>query len=206
MARKLLTKLEAMALAAKLAPGLRNFNNRKRIHVTGPDGKVVRELTASEFQKKILEREGVELDADHPLWDACPCGRVFRDGSGGKRGVCNQCKSQTVCPCGCGERPPAAAFSPSSVTRRAGRKWQCYPSAARRAIAAKTPEQRSEVSRKRMAAKTPEQRSEAVRKRAATMTPEQRSEAARKAAAAQTPEQRSEVARKAAKARWDGRR
>ena len=148
MARKLLTKLEAMALAAKLAPGLRNFNNRKRIHVTGPDGKVVRELTASEFQKKILEREGVELDADHPLWDACPCGRVFRDGSGGKLGVCNQCRSQTVCPCGCGERPPAAAFRQSRVTERAGRKWQCSPSAARKAIAAMTPEQRSEAARK----------------------------------------------------------
>ena len=154
MARKLLTKVEAMALAAKLAPGLRNFNNRKRIHVTGPDGKVVRELTASEFQKKILEREGVELDADHPLWDACPCGRVFRDGREGKRGVCNQCRSQTVCACGCGARPYAGAFSASHVTRRRGMAWVCHSESARKAAAAQTPEQRSETARKRMAAKT----------------------------------------------------
>ena len=170
MARKLLTKLEAMALAAKLAPGLRNFNNRKRIHVTGPNGKVVRELTASEFQKKILEREGVELDADHPMWDACPCGRVFRDGREGSLGVCNQCRSQTVCPCGCGERPPADAFCQSRVTKRAGRKWQCSPSAARKRVATMTPEQRSAASRKAAAAQTPEQRSETARKRMAAKT------------------------------------
>jgi hypothetical protein len=55
MARKLLTKIEALQLAARMAPNLRNFNNRKRIVVTGADGKPVRELTVSEFQKKVVE-------------------------------------------------------------------------------------------------------------------------------------------------------
>ena len=207
MARKLLTKLEAMALAAKLAPGLRNFNNRKRIHVTGPDGKVVRELTASEFQKKILEREGVELDADHPLWDACPCGRVFRDGSGGKRGVCNQCRSQAVCPCGCGRKPSKVALNRRKLILRGGKPWRCHAgvwldmSAEQRSvrgrkstaarIAKMTPDKRAETSRKMSMARTREQRRESSRKAQAARTAEQRSESARKRWAAMSPDRQA---------------
>ena len=91
--------------------------------------------------------------------------------------------------------------SAAARAREAAQTPELRSARQRKANAALTPEQRSEVARAREAAKSPEQRCAAARKANAALTPEQHSERSRVMHAALTPEQRSATMRKTQAAR-----
>ncbi len=77
--RALLTRWEALQLAARLYPGIRNGDGQnRRLHAVGADGKVVRTVTLREHRQRILKSVDMAGDWGKPIWDVCPCGRVFK--------------------------------------------------------------------------------------------------------------------------------
>lgn len=206
---------DARELAGYVAPIVRGTSEtllRRRVHTYDREtGEVTGEVTMRQVIGGLAEVTKLEIeviDGKRPKHFACDgCGKVAKLAKTGPvRKTCKACQSgcQTVCPCGCGSVPPSHAFQSRVVAKRGG-PWVCRSTAARKAAAAMTPKQLaawSARSGRGLAAKTPEQRSEIARAREAAMTAEQRSARARRRESGMTPEQRSEAGRKS----WATRR
>jgi hypothetical protein len=196
--RPLLSLVEALALASKIAPIVRDGRVKaKRIRTVDKDGNVVRELDGLNYQLALAARQDVEIDGGNPKWDVCPCGRVFKPAKK-SLGVCEDCKRQTVCagwggPCPTLQKPTPKAFWGSKHAKRGGEPWLCKACAYKKRSDTITDSQKIEIVRRLTEgrkAMTPAQRSEHSRKVQASLTPAQRSESRRKGHASSTPDQR----------------
>ena len=145
------TKVKKLAIAAYAAPRVRNGSAR-RIKITDPEGRVVREVDAADVTAKVMERAGIEFEVHKgviPTHKICPCGRLWTAprpslGKGWRSpDACPACRSQAVCigwdgPCPDAAKPHRASFSPGAMKARGGGPWRCNRCDMRRTQADRT--------------------------------------------------------------------
>lgn len=120
-------KTERLAIAAHVAPRLRE-GARRNIKVVGADGQIVREITDVELAQGVLDRAGIEFDADPDRRRSagdrvlCPCGRPFvLSAKDRHRTRCSRCQRLPCAECG----EPATSKSSMHARSSVGSKPYC---------------------------------------------------------------------------------
>lgn len=165
-----LSKVTRLAIAGAVAPRLRSkIPGRRRIHVVGADGEVVRSITDVELASGMLARGNIEFQVDDPerglpTFTCAGCGRVTsRKAQGAGAKFCIECRNGKCSDCG-GLLP---SESTAREARKRGREPRCQPcwfAFRRRALAAP-----SKLTRKQLEARVAELESlvEATQRRGA---------------------------------------
>lgn len=161
-------KAERLAVAASIAPGLRQRASEaksRRVKVVDKDGKVVRLATLAEVQTSLLAANRIEIELEpgiRPKSVMCrKCGRgVVVGRCGPLPSVCRRCASCATC----GSKLSTEVMSPRKVRRRNGKPPQCKRCSGRVKMRQKPAEARSRASRKSIGKLTPAERTERVRK------------------------------------------
>jgi ribosomal protein S14 len=113
------TLLERLALASAVAPRARS-HVRRNVFVTNKAGETIAQITSSELQEKLLEREGVEIDADS--MDRCVCGALYPAVHSVSYRLCPKHRKAR---CACGAEVSKNAIRTALRNGAAPRCWTC---------------------------------------------------------------------------------
>lgn len=138
-----MNKAQRLALAASVAPEVRQWKRMRPIYVVTPSGEVARTITTDEFVEKICARAGVEFSAESRSRAICQvCDRPFSSVRKNAT-ACASCRGAwKTTRCVCGARPKASAFSATQLVKRKrlGKEWRCT-ACCRRGVQRCPPEQ-----------------------------------------------------------------